>query len=139
KALDLAKDASWLLEARGKVVKIVAQLLPFLPPDHHYNVVFMERNLTEVIASQNAMLARQGRRGADLDARQLLETYAAQLQRVRTLLVRRAEVRTLPINYSELLADPPTAVDRLALFLGAPFNRGAAAQAVRPGLRRQKA
>lgn len=139
KALDLAKDASWLLQARGKVVKIVAQLLPFLPPDHHYNVVFMERNLNEVIASQNAMLARQGRRGADLDVRQLLETYAAQLQRVRTLLVRRAEVRTLPISYAELLADPPTAVDRLALFLGEPFNRGAAAQAVRPGLRRQKA
>jgi hypothetical protein len=48
-------------------------------------------------------------------------------------------VRTLPLNYAELLADPPTAVDRLALFLGEPFNRVAAAEAVRPELRRQKA
>ena len=60
-ARELAKDASWIPQARGKVVKIVAQLLPFLPPGQHYNVVFMERNMAEVIASQNAMLARQGR------------------------------------------------------------------------------
>jgi len=120
-------------------VKIVAQLLPFLPPGEHYRVVLMERQLSEVIASQNAMLARQSRRGANLDGQQLLETYTAQLQRVRAHLARRAEMRTLVVNYAELLAEPATGVERLALFLGGPFNREAAAQTVRPDLRRQKA
>ncbi len=136
--LNLAKDVSWLPQARGKVVKIVAQLLPFLPANEHYHVVFMERNLTEVVASQNAMLARQGRRGAQLDERQLSETYAAQLKRVHKQLARRSEIRTLSVNYTELLADPVAGVNQVARFLGGPFNQTAAVEAVRPQLRRQK-
>ncbi len=138
KTLKLATDHSWLPEARGKVVKVVAQLLPFLPRNEHYHVVFMERNLAEVIASQNAMLARQGRRGAELDDQQLVQTYTAQLQRVRNQLARRSEMRMLTVNYAELLADPSGGADRLALFLGDPFERKLAAQAVRPQLQRQK-
>ncbi len=38
-----------------------------------------------------------------------------------------------------LLADPPAGVERLAQFLGEPFNRAAAAAAIRPQLQRQKA
>jgi tetratricopeptide (TPR) repeat protein len=138
KTLKLAKDVSWIPEARGKVVKIIAQLLPFLPRNEHYHVVLMERELGEVIASQKAMLARQGRQGAALDERQLSETYRAQLLRVRQQLAHRPETRTLSVNYSELLADPASGAERLACFLGRPFDCIAAAAAVRPELRRQK-
>ena len=138
KSLTLAQDASWLPQARGKVVKIVAQLLPFLPRNEHYHVILMDRNLAEVVASQKTMLARQGRRGAELGERQLRETYAAQVQRVRRQLARRPEIRMLPVNYGELLAHPASGVDRLMQFLGSPFNRERASQAIRPELRRQK-
>jgi predicted AlkP superfamily phosphohydrolase/phosphomutase/tetratricopeptide (TPR) repeat protein len=136
--LNLGKDVSWLPQARGKAIKVVAQLLPFLPPHEHYHIIFMERNLAEVIASQNVMLARQGRRGAELDDRQLLKIYTAQLQRVRLHLARRPEMRILPVNYAELLADPEGGADRIARFLGGPFDRAAATRTVHPGLRRQK-
>jgi len=139
KTIDLAKDISWVPQARGKVVKVVAQLLPFLPPNEHYKIIFMERNLAEVIASQNAMLARQGRRGAELNQQQLLETFTAQLQRVRAQLRRRPNIRTLALSYGELLADPAASVDRVAQFLGDPFNRHAATESIRPQLRRHKA
>jgi predicted AlkP superfamily phosphohydrolase/phosphomutase/tetratricopeptide (TPR) repeat protein len=139
KVLALAKDSSWMPEARGKVIKIVAQLLPSLPPGEHYNVVFMDRNLDEVVASQGAMLRRQKRRGADLPPRQLVDAYAAQLQRVRAQLAQRPRVRVLNVNYAALVADPPSGVDRLAEFLGEPFDRAAAAAAIHPELRRQKA
>ena len=138
KVLHLAKDAAWIPEARGKVIKIVAQLLPLLPRNEHYRVILMERNLHEVIASQRAMLTRQGRRGAELAARKLSETYSAQLQRVRKQISRRPEMRMLAVHYGELLADPASSTERLALFLGEPFDRIAAAGAVRPELRRQK-
>ena len=138
-AQSLAKDASWLPQARGKVVKIVAQLLPFLPPGEHYNVVFMERNLAEVIASQKAMLARQHLPGAALNSQQLLETFAAQLRGVQAHLARRLTTRVLFVNYGELLADPMAGADRLGAFLGDPFDQRAAAATVRPQLRRQKA
>jgi len=137
KTLELAKDVSWLPQARGKVVKIVAQLLPFLPATEHYHVIFMERNLAEVISSQKAMLARQGRHGAELHDEQLMATYSQQLQRVRNQLARRPEIRSLAVNYSHLLADPTAGLERLAQFLGPPFDKQAAAQTIRPELRRQ--
>jgi predicted AlkP superfamily phosphohydrolase/phosphomutase/tetratricopeptide (TPR) repeat protein len=139
KTLDLARDVSWLPEARGKVVKVVAQLLPLLPRGEHYNVILMERDLAEVIASQNVMLARQGRSGAALEDRDLIETYAAQLHRVRNLLARRPELRILTVNYADLLANPASGIEKLARFVGSPFNCAAAADSVKPELRRQKA
>ena len=138
KTLSLAKDNSWISEARGKAIKIVAQLLPLLPGGEHYNIVFMDRDLDEVVASQHAMLARQSRSGAQLDDQKLKETYTAQLERVRRQLSSRSDVRTLTVNYGELLAESPTEVARLAQFLGEPFDRAAAGAAVRPELRRQK-
>jgi predicted AlkP superfamily phosphohydrolase/phosphomutase/tetratricopeptide (TPR) repeat protein len=138
KATELAKDNSWLNQARGKVVKIVAQLLPHLPANEHYQIVFMERDLNEVIASQKAMLARQNRRGAELDEKKLCDTYTAQLQRVHVQLARRPEVRLLTVNYSDLLADAVSKVSAIAEFLGEPFDRQSAVNAVRPDLQRQK-
>src|SRR6188768_3994121 len=46
----------WLAGARGKAVKIVSSLVRWLPEGHDYRVIFMRRNLDEVILSQNKML-----------------------------------------------------------------------------------
>ncbi|MEJ2312995.1 MAG: hypothetical protein P8Y11_11410, partial [Gemmatimonadales bacterium] len=53
KELDKGGDTSWLRAARGRVVKIIAYLLKYLPKDLNYKVVFMQRDLTEVLASQS--------------------------------------------------------------------------------------
>ena len=134
----LSKDHSWLPQARGKVVKIVAQLLPMLPGTEHYRVILMERDLSEVIASQKVMLTRQGRAGAALGETDLAAAYSEQLRRVRQQLARRPEFQTLVVNYSELLADPSAGVESLVDFIGEPFDRQAAANCIRPELRRQK-
>ena len=138
KTLSLPKDNSWIPDARGKAIKIVAQLLPLLPAGEHYNIVFMDRDLDEVVASQHAMLARQNRSGAQLDDQKLKETYTAQLERVRRQLSLRSDVRTLTINYGRLLADAQSEIARLAQFLGEPFDQEAAGMTVRPELHRQK-
>ena len=134
---ELAKDVSWLSQARGKVVKIVAQLIPLLPPGEHYQVIFMDRELSEVIASQKAMLVRKKRRGAELEESRLMTTYSEQLRRVQHQLSRRTEFRSLVVNYGELLAQPLAGAKRVAEFLGEPFDLEAAAKSVRPELRRQ--
>jgi thioredoxin-like negative regulator of GroEL len=136
--LDLARDTAWIPQARGKVVKIVAQLLPYLPRNEHYQVIFMERNLGEVIASQRAMLERQGRRGAELDEQKLAETYVAHLAQLRKQLAARSELRLFSVNYNDLLVAADRIVPRLAEFLGSSFDVVRAAAAIRPDLRRQK-
>jgi hypothetical protein len=138
KAADLSRDTSWIAQARGKAVKIVAQLLPLLPTGEFYQIVIMDRDLVEVVASQNAMLARLGRQGANLQPSELLHTYACQIEQVQTLLSQMPNVRILLVDYASLLQDPKTGVDRLARFLEVPFNRVAAETCIRPELQRQK-
>jgi predicted AlkP superfamily phosphohydrolase/phosphomutase/tetratricopeptide (TPR) repeat protein len=137
-ATNLAKDVSWLPLARGKVVKVVAQLLPALPRQEDYKIILMERDLTHVIASQTAMLARRGRSEPRLPPLQLIETYERQLRRVLGEMSGRAEAHILRLNYEELLAEPKIGIARVAEFLGVPFDEGAAVNAIRPELWRQK-
>ena len=45
----LKTDQSWLPEARGKAVKIISELLKYLPDTHTYRIIFMRRALKEVL------------------------------------------------------------------------------------------
>jgi hypothetical protein len=136
-AARLHEDSSWIPTARGKVVKIVPQLLPWLPPGEEYRVVFMWRDLEEVVASQKAMLARAGRAGAELDDGKLMRAYRTQLLDIQERLHRIPGCQVVAVNYSEVLADPGRTVSLLARFLGEPFDRGHALESVDGGLRRQ--
>jgi Flp pilus assembly protein TadD len=136
-ATRLHQDASWVPQARGKAVKIVAHLLPYLPGGEQYRLIFMHRDMPEVVASQKAMLERLGRKGGDLADERLIRAYTQQLVRVQTWLRRRAEIPVLAVSYAEALADPAAAAAKLARFLGEPFDARAAAAAIEPSLRRQ--
>ena len=136
-ATRLHRDASWIPQARGKAVKIVAHLLPFLPKGEEYRLIFMHRDMREVVASQKVMLARLGRKGGELADARLMRAYTSQLVRVQTWLRRRTEIPVLAVSYAEALADPAAAAARMAHFLGEPFDARAAAAAIEPSLRRQ--
>jgi tetratricopeptide (TPR) repeat protein len=137
-ATRLHRDASWIPQARGKAVKIVAHLLPFLPEGEQYRLIFMHRDMREVVASQKAMLERLGRKGGELAEARLMRAYTQQLMRVHTWLRRRAEIPVLALGYAEALADPSATAEKLARFLGEPFDASAAAAAIEPSLRRQR-
>jgi hypothetical protein len=137
-ATRLHRDASWIPEARGKVVKIVAHLLPFLPAGEDYRLVFTRRDLHEVVASQKAMLERLGRQGGKIGDAALMRTYAGQLVQVQNWLRKTPGVQAITIDYADALRDPAAAADRLAAFVGPPFDAAKAAASVEAGLRRQK-
>jgi hypothetical protein len=54
----LARDSSFFADAVGKGIKVVAPLLRFLPDAYRYAVVFIERPMAAVLASQRVMLSR---------------------------------------------------------------------------------
>jgi len=56
----LPKDPGLIAEAEGKVVKVISQLVPSLPMDRDYRIIFMQRPLPEVLKSQDEMLRRRG-------------------------------------------------------------------------------
>ena len=111
-------DKSWLRGARGKALKVVSSLLGSLPEDNNYQVVFMERNLQEVVASQNKMLAARGEDGGESSDEDVAGMYNEHLARVRRLLERRACFDAVYVAYSDVLKNPRTQADRVRAFLG---------------------
>ena len=139
KARNLRRDRTWLAEAKAKAVKMVAQLLGALPPgkECRYRTIFMERNLAEVVKSQNKMLERQERQGARLSEESLRKAFSAQLQTARRILsVRR--IPTLYVSYRETVEQPAQTAARVNRFLGGALNEAAMAAAVAPELYRQR-
>jgi hypothetical protein len=132
------EDPSWVSQAPGKVVKLVHLLLPDLPEGRRYRVVLMRRDLDEVLASQQTMLARQGRTGARMPPDALKRVFAAQLDAVTRWMDERPWFSRLEVRYDRVVADPVGEASRVAAFLGVPQAAGAMAAAVDPSLYRNR-
>jgi hypothetical protein len=117
KELDKGGEAAWLADARGKAVKIISFLLTYLPESYDYQVIFMRRDLDEIVASQNTMLESRGEAGGADDAR-LKALYVEHLEQVERFLSRRACFSTLMLDYGKVLAAPSEGAARISEFLG---------------------
>jgi predicted AlkP superfamily phosphohydrolase/phosphomutase/tetratricopeptide (TPR) repeat protein len=139
RATHLHEDKAWLPEARGKVVKLVLPLVPFLPRMETYRLLLIQRDLSAVVASQERMLERLGRTeaGANLTAEALMREYCSQEHRVLNWLEARPGIAILPLDYDAILRDPHGTTAAIAAFLGRTFDVATAAQAVDPTLKRQ--
>ena len=136
----LGRDASWLgQQGRGKVTKIVAPLIPALQRNPRYQVVFIHRDLDEVVASQRAMLERLGRKGAKhLTADQLKRQFRQQVVRARSVLQGLPSTRVLDVRHENILKHPQDAAREIAGFFRAGLDIDAMAACVDPSLHREK-
>lgn len=137
-ATRLHKERGWLKEAVGKSVKIVAQLLPALAPEHCYRVIFMRRDLDEVLRSQQAMLTRLGHGASPMPPARLRTVFRQQLRQIELWLAKQQNVRTLFVDYDGVLKDPRAAAAAIGTFLGRTADADAMAAAVDPALHRQR-
>ncbi len=133
------KDPSWLQNASGKVVKMVHMLLLDLPTDRSYRVVFMRRNIKEVVVSQNIMLRRKGKNTDDLPEDKLIEMFEAQLAKVERYLNDNSCFRCLQVQYNDVLKNPRPAIEALNEFLGGDMDTDAMMAVVDPSLYRNRA
>jgi hypothetical protein len=135
----IAKDKTFLDGAAGKAVKMVYSLLPHLPLDRAYRVIFMRRDLDEVIASQRKMLDRHGREGAAVAPAQLKTVYANQVQQVlRRLADHGDRVRVLEVDYASLIAEPKATANAINSFLGGSLHEDAMAAVIDASLYRNR-
>jgi LPS sulfotransferase NodH len=132
-------DPSWVDGAVGKVVKLVHLILRDLPDTQRYRVVFMRRNLDEVLKSQNIMLERQGKSTADLPPERVKELFATQIRELLDYMRNRPQqFDFIEINYNELMRDPGPHITRLSTFLGG-LDQVAMRKAVDSSLYRNRA
>jgi hypothetical protein len=133
------EDPTWLNTAGGKVVKMIYRLLYDLPRDWTYWVVFMQRTLSEVVASQDVMLARRGQGGSDMTKEKLIALFEKQLGEFDEWVRQQPNFRMLYVSYNETLQDPRPTVRALNEFLGGKLNTAAMEKVIEPQLYRQRA
>ena len=114
------READALAAARGRVVKIVSPLLPQLPPAEapgHYRVVFMRRDLREVLRSQRAMLAALGTPGGSPSDEALAAAFEKAETRARRMAASRPDVDWIELDHADTLASPRASARRLVAFV----------------------
>jgi tetratricopeptide (TPR) repeat protein len=134
----LGENPDLLAHAVGRAIKVISALIPALPEMHHYRVIFMDRPIAEVVASQKKMIDRRRTRGANLTPDKLAETLAQH----RTTILRGMEsspnFEVLEIDYPDLVAKPDVWIERINHFLGGNLNAAAMAGCVKPSLHRNR-
>jgi hypothetical protein len=136
KVKKVKQDASWLPETRGKALKMVSQLLYDLPASERYRIIFMERDLNEMLASQEKMLERLGRKAAPREA--MKQSFTLHLERLHGWLDKQTHMEILRISFNDLLEQPETHAQRVMQFLGGKPSIERMIKAVDPTLYRNR-
>ena len=131
-------DVAWLPEAQGKVVKVIAALLPHLPGGYEYRVIFMQRAMSEVLASQRQMLIRRGEDPNKIPDDVIAKLFEKHLRQVNEWVSQQPHVARLDVNYNEMLKNPQPFIVQINAFLGGQLDVQRMATAVDPSLHRQR-
>ncbi len=136
---NLERNHKFLEGATDKVVKVVANLLPSLPPKFNYKVVFIERDLDEVLASQRKMLHRLGKKTQDeVYPTGLMSAFERQLIKAKQWADRQPNVEVLYLQHAEVLSQPFMTAMQLHEFFNNELLPELMAQVPEEALHREK-
>jgi hypothetical protein len=114
-------EKKWLYDARGKVVKVISYLLEFLPDDISYDIIFMEREISEILSSQRKMLQRRNETSTLSDA-EMEAQFREHLRAVKYWATRKSNMRILFVKYNEMVNAPEKLCGAVADFLEFPLD-----------------
>lgn len=141
RAKDLASDNSWLDLACGTAVKIVSPLLQYLNMDKGitYRIIFMLRNIDEILASQKKMADRLGHAKDNIENSILKQNYSVHLEQVKNWLEKQEDIDVLYLNYADVVGNPVSTIESIVAFLGIKLDAQNIAEVVDATLYRQRA
>lgn len=134
----LPKTPAIIAEAEGKAVKVISQLLLSLPAQHDYRVIFMQRPLPEVMASQDEMLRRRGNFDPGEDNSVVARAFQDHLSDVYGWLNGKTHVKVSRVQYHSVLREPKETAENIVKFLEVPLDIEAMTQQVDGSLYRQR-
>lgn len=134
----LATDSQWVAHAEGHAVKVIHLLLPALPRGPEYRVILVCRDLREVVASQDRMLARRGENPGAVRGERLVAVLSAQLDQTRAWLREQPRISWMELDYDALLCEPEVGLAKLIDFAGLRATPRLLAALVRPDRVRER-
>jgi hypothetical protein len=138
KTLAETDDAPWLHAAHGKAIKMISSFLQHLPAENSYKIIFMERNLQEVLVSQKRMLEHLDKPVDAADDAAMSAQFTRHLGQVKAWLREQSHMDVLCIRHADALTDPRAVAERIQRFLGRPLQVEAMVAAVQPQLYRNR-
>lgn len=139
KSKQIGEDASWLADCHGKALKIVSALLYHLPSDKKYKVIFMTRNIEEMLTSQKLMMEREGKDWVNVGDDHMLAKFEKHLRKIENWFKMQNNMEVLYINYNEVIQNPDKNVSLVVRFLERQLNSSKMAGEVQKSLYRQRA
>jgi len=134
----LKEDIFWLNECLGKAVKVISMLLFDLPSNYNYKIIFMQREIEEVLASQRIMLERRGETKDGVSDEHMAEKFEKHLKQVEDWIAHQSNIEVLYVKYNEVIADPLRSSKVVNNFLGEDLNTRTMAEAIEETLYRQR-
>jgi hypothetical protein len=131
-------DTSWMEAALGKALKVISYLLDKMPSGYPYKVIFMQREIAEVLASQKRMLEREGKPDDRVSDDEMQALYSKHLENVMAWLSRQPNMEVHFTSYNEILNDPRPKVEALRSFLGMELDAQAMVNVVDKALYRER-
>ncbi|WP_424969186.1 sulfotransferase domain-containing protein [Dinoroseobacter sp. S76] len=135
----LKEDDSWVAKSTGQVVKVIYKLVYDLPIDVPYRIVFLQRDLGEVVASQEKMLEREGLDPNAVDRDLMIKLFQGEVFDFQKWARAQRNIEILFVDYSTIVTDPASSAARIAEFFDCGLDVQAMAEAVDPSLYRNRA
>jgi len=134
----LVKDNSFLKETKGKGIKIIPQLLRYLDSELSYRIIFIIRDINEVVASQEKMLSKDNKKDTNLLSNDLKVAFDKQINQTKDFLDNHLKLPVLYISHRLCIEKPIEVAESINEFLGGYFDINKMAKAVSRNLYRQK-
>lgn len=131
-------DSAWVESALGKSVKVISALLQNLPANYDYRIIFMQRNMQEILASQQKMLISRGETQSTVSDEQLASLYQKHLRNIRAWIEEQPTMKVIYVNYNGLLKDPEPDLQRVNQFLDERLNLESMMNVIDANLYRQR-
>ncbi len=136
---NLQRNNEFVKQAVNKSLKVIANLLMSLPLRFRYKIIFMERDLNEIWASQQKMLQRMGKNTReDIYPTVVIEQNQRTLEKVKQWASRHANVEIMYVQHREVIENPFEQALRINEFLGYTLLPELMVQAVDDKLYREK-
>ena len=111
----------WLANANHKVVKIISALLEHLPANYRYKIIFMEREPSEILASQQKMLANRNEK-SEIGDSEMQEQFQKHLAAIKYWLARQPNMDVMYVDYNKMILTPENYCHAITDFLAIPVD-----------------
>ncbi len=117
----IKEDSSFLVDAPGKVFKMISMLLFDLPSDIKYKILFMRRDIREILLSEKKMLDRLGKK-EEIPDEQMSQIMSKHVNHVTGWLADQPNIEVCEVNYNNLMKDPKPVLREVISFLDLELN-----------------